>query len=158
MTAPETPASTTPETPRKGRSPGVIIAIVIVILVVLVGGGIAIYKATKTKEYPTAALQVAKDTTAAIAAGNTATLRSVSTGNGTTQLLALKPNSVSGIKIIARSCRRATGTKPTRVCIASRPGSQLTLRLIFVDNAWKVDQATVGAAAVTPTSSTTTTP
>jgi len=47
---------------------------------------------------------------------------------------------------------------PTRVCTATRPGGQLQLRLIFTDNAWKVDLANYGPAATTPTSGAATTP
>jgi hypothetical protein len=156
MTAPEAPESPAPTDTKKGRSPGVIIAIVIIVVVVLVGGGIAIYKLTKSKDEPTAVIVVAKNTTAAVASGNDATIRSLSTGNGTTQLLALSPDSVNGFTFVARNCAPVQGSEPTRVCTTSRPGGQLTLRLVFVDSEWKVDEATVGPAAVTPTSTTTT--
>jgi hypothetical protein len=155
MTAPETPAPASPT--RKGRSPGVVAAIVIVVVIALVGGAFVVYKLTKSKEEVTPMLQVAKRTVAAIKSGDSAELRTLSTGQGTTQLLALKPADVDGITIIAPSCKIFAASTPTRVCTASRPGGQLTLRLVVTDGAWKVDSANVGPAGLPPESTTTTT-
>jgi hypothetical protein len=154
MTAPENPAPTS--APKKGRSPGVVAAIVIVVVIVLVGGGFVIYKLTKSKDDATPMLQVAKDTVAAVKSGDAAQLRSLSTGAGTAQLLALKPGDVDGITIIAASCKIYAASTPTRVCTATRPGGQLSLRLVVTGGAWKVDLANVGPAALPPTSTTTT--
>jgi hypothetical protein len=155
MTAPEeTTAEATTPAPTK-RSPGVVAAIVIVIVIALVGGGLLVYKLTKSKDTPDTAVVVAHKVTAAIGSGNTATLRSLSTGEGTTQLLVLKPNSASGIKFVARDCKPFPAKLPTRVCTATRPGGQLSIRLIFTSGAWKVDQVNVGAAGLPPTSTTT---
>jgi hypothetical protein len=153
MSAPETPAPDIAT--KKGRSPGVVAAIVIIVVIALVGGAFVIYKLTKSKDEATPMLQVAKDTVAAIKSGDTAELRSLSTGQGTAQLLALKPGDVNGITIIAASCKLFAASTPTRVCTASRPGGQLTLRLVVTDGAWKVDSANVGPAGLPPTSTTT---
>jgi hypothetical protein len=108
------------------------------------------------KAPPTPALKVAKEVVAAIKAGDDGTLRDLSTGEGTTQLLVLKPADAGGVTITAASCKPFAAKTPTRVCTATRPGGQLQFRLIFTDNAWKVDLATVGPAGLPPTSSTTT--
>ena len=94
---------------------------------------------------------------AAIKAGDDAQLRSLSTGEGTTQLLAFKPNDVGGVTITAASCKVFGATKPTRVCTATRPGGALQMRLVFASDAWKVDLATIGPVGLPPTSSTTAT-
>src|SRR6478752_5783965 len=103
MTAPE-PTAEAPAAPTK-RSPGVVAAIVIVVVIVLVGGAFVVYKLTKSKDQPAPMLKVAKTVTAAIASGNTAVLRSNSTGQGTSQLVALKSSDASGLKVVAADCK-----------------------------------------------------
>jgi len=155
MTAPE-PTAGAPAAPSK-RSPGVVAAIVIVVVIVLVGGAFLVYKLTKSKDEPTPAVKVAKTVTAAIASGNTAVIRSNSTGQGTTQLVAMKPSDASGLTLVARDCKPFAAKTPTRVCTVTRPGGQLQLRLIFTGGAWKVDLANLGPAGLPPTSTSTTT-
>ncbi len=160
MTTPEPPA---PESPaadgaaKQGRSPGVVAAIVIVVVIALVGGAFLVYKLTQSKDEPKPALAQAKAVMAAITSGSTSELRSLSTGQGTAQLLALKPSDADGLTITAASCKKFGAEEPTRVCTATRPGGALTMRLVFTDNAWKVDLVTIGPAALPPTSSTTAT-
>jgi hypothetical protein len=147
-TEPSAPASSK-------RSPGVVAAIVIVVVIALAGGAFLVYKLTKTKDEPAPALRVAKEVVAAVAAGDAAVLRSHSTGEGTTQLLALQPDDAGGVKLTAASCKPFAARTPTRVCTATRPGGQLALRLIFTDGAWTVDFANVGPIGLPPTSTTT---
>jgi len=156
MTAPE-PTAEAPAAPSK-RSPGVVAAIVIVVVIALVGGAFLVYKLTKSKDEATPFLKVAKETVAAIKSGDKGQLQSLSSGEGTKQLLVLKPADANGFTITAASCKPFPQKVPTRVCIATRPGGQLQLRLIFTDNAWKVDLANYGPAATTPTSGAATTP
>lgn len=153
MTAPETPEPASPTKQR--RSPGVVAAIVVVVVIALVGGGLLIYKLTKSKDEPAPALKVAKEVVAAVKAGDTAVIRSHSTGQGTTQLLALTPNDAGGVKLTAASCKVFAGNTPTRLCTATRPGGELGLRLIFTDGAWRVDLVNSGPAGLPPTSTTT---
>ena len=154
MTAPETPAAS----PKGKRSPAVVAAIVIVVVIVLAGGAFVVYKLTKSKDEPTPAVKVAKETVAAIQAGDDVKLRAVSTGDGTTQLLALKSSDAEGVTLTAASCQRFASKTPTRICTAARPGGQLQLRLVFTSGDWLVDQANVGPAGLPPTSTTTTAP
>jgi hypothetical protein len=153
MTSPEPPSEAARGTSK--RSPGIVAAIVIVVVLALVGGGFLVYKLTKSKDEPTPVLKVAKDVVSAVKAGDTAQIRSLSTGQGTTQLLALKPADVSGVTITAASCKVFGAKQPTRVCTATRPGGALQLRLVFASDAWKVDLATIGPAGLPPTSATT---
>ena len=154
-TQPTTP--TEPAAPSK-RSPGVVAAIVIVVVIVLIGGAFVVYKLTKSKDEPTPALKVAKTVAAAVASGNTVVIRSNSTGQGQSQLVAMKKSDVNGFTFVARDCKPFPQKVPTRVCISTRPGGQLQLRLIFTNNAWKVDLANLGPTATTPTSSPAATP
>jgi hypothetical protein len=153
MTSPEPPSEAARGTSK--RSPGIVAAIVIVVVLALAGGGFLVYKLTKSKDEPTPVLKVAKDVVAAIKAGDTAQLRTLSTGQGATQLLAFKPGDAGGVTMTAASCKVFGAKQPTRVCTATRPGGQLQLRMVFVSNAWKVNLATIGPAGLPPTSSTT---
>jgi len=153
MTAPE-PTAEAPAAPTK-RSPGVVAAIVIVVVIVLVGGAFVVYKLTKSKDQPAPMLKVAKTVTAAIASGNTAVLRSNSTGQGTSQLVALKSSDASGLKVVAADCKPFAAKNATQICTMTRPGGQLQLRLIFTSGAWKVDLANVGPTGLPPTTTTT---
>jgi hypothetical protein len=147
MTAPEPTVA-----PKKGRSPGVTAAIIVAIVVILAGGAFVVYKLTDKKDAPSPAAQVATKATAAVASGNTATLRSISTGKGTAQLLALKPADVSGFKITYANCKPFGSGPPTRVCTATRPGGQFGLRLVMVDGAWKINLVTITPTGLPPTS------
>jgi hypothetical protein len=154
MTSPEPP--TEAATGPKKRSPGVVAAIVIVVVIALVGGAFVVYKLTKSKDTPTPYLKVAKEVVAGIKAGDTGQLRALSTGQGTTQLLALKPSDAGGVTITAASCKVFGAKQPTRICTATRPGGALSFRLVFASNAWKVDLATLGPAGLPPTSTSST--
>jgi hypothetical protein len=151
-----TSTETSTKAPSK-RSPGVVAAIIIVVVIVLAGGAFVVYKLTKSKDEPTPALKVAKTVTAAVASGNTVVLRSNSTGQGTSQLIAMKPADASGFTLVARDCKPFAAKTATRVCTVTRPGGQLQLRLIFTGGAWKVDLANIGAAGLPPSSTSTTT-
>src|SRR3954469_1984636 len=149
MTEPEpTPAASA--APAK-RSRGVVVAVVIVVVIALVGGAFLVYKLTKSKDEPTPVVKVAKEVVAAIKSGDKGQLQSLSSGQGTTQLLALKSSDVNGFTLTAASCKPFPQKEPTRVCIATRPGGQLQLRLVFTDNAWKVDLANYGPSFLQPT-------
>src|SRR4051794_12531446 len=108
MTDPETPA-----TPKTGRSPGVTAAIILAIVIVLAGGAFVVYKLTDKKDAPEPAALVAKRATVAVASGNRATLRSISTGGGTAQLLTLKPGDVNGYNVTFASCKPVAAKTPT---------------------------------------------
>ena len=153
MTSPEPPSASPRGTSK--RSPGIVAAIVIVVVIALVGGGFLVYKLTKSKDEPTPSLKVAKEIVAAIKSGDSGQIRALSTGDGTTQLLAIKSDEVNGLQMTAASCKVFAAKTPTRVCTASRPGGQLQIRLIFTDNAWKADLANLGPAGLPPTSATT---
>jgi hypothetical protein len=154
MTSPE-PQTEAASGPKK-RSPGVVAAIVIVVVIALVGGAFLVYKLTKSKDTPTPSLKVAKELVAAIKSSDTGQIRALSTGQGTTQLLALKPSDAGGVKITAASCKAFGAKQPTRICTATRPGGALSIRLVFANNTWKADLATLGPAGLPPTSSSST--
>ena len=154
MTAPEPPAAS----PKGKRSPALVAAIVIVVVIVLAGGAFVVYKLTKSKDEPTPAVKVAKETIAAIQSGDDAKLRALSTGNGTTQLLALTSSDAEGVTLTAGNCQLLAAKSAIRVCTATRPGGQLQLRLVFTSGDWLVNQANVGPAGLPPTSTTTTAP
>jgi hypothetical protein len=138
------------------RSPAIVAAIVIVIVIALAGGAFVVYKLTKSKDQPVAYPVVAHKVLDAVKAGDTATIRSNSTGQGTAQLLAFKRNSLDGFKLVVTDCKPFQAKTPTRVCTVTRPGGQLGLRLIFTSGAWRVDLATVGPAGLPPKTTPTT--
>ena len=156
MTAPE-PSSEAAPAARK-RSPGVVAAIVIVVVLALVGGALRRLQAHEEQGRADAGRSRSpRRSWPRSRPATTRQLRSLSTGEGTTQLLALKPDDVDGVTITAASCKVFGATTPTRVCTATRPGGQLQLRLVFAADAWKVDLANVGPVGLPPTSSTTAT-
>jgi hypothetical protein len=149
MTAPDSSSTARADAPSR-RSPAVVAAIVIVVVVVLAGGAFVVYKLTDKKSFGDPPYKVAKTVFAAAEKGDRAVLADNSTAAGTSQLQALDAKSLQGMTFA--KCAPFAGAKPTRLCTYTRPGGQLLLRLVVVDSAWKVDQATLGAAAVTPTS------
>lgn len=149
MTAPDMPPA-----PSSTRSRRVIAVIVVVVLIALVVGVFIVDEVTDDGGSDAPA-DVAAAVVAAVKAGDDGALRDRSTGAGTTQLLAIKPADADGLT--AASCTTLTAATPTRVCIATRPGGQLQLRLVRTDGEWKVDGATIGPAGLPPTSSTTAT-
>jgi hypothetical protein len=158
MTTSETPESARtqsgPSAPAR-RSPALIAAIVIVVVVVLAGGAYVVYKLTDKKDVGEPAYKVAKTVLVAAQQGNKAVIVKNTTGGGARQVEAFTASSLGGMKV--SKCSPFAGSKPTRVCVYTRPGGQLTLRLVRADNRWKVDAAVLVPTAVTPTSGVTTT-
>jgi hypothetical protein len=149
MTAPPRPG---PTASKGGRPRAVVAAIVVVVLIALVGGVFLVDELTTDDDTSNPPSRVAQRAVAAIGARDDRTLRGLSTGAGTAQLLAMDLGDVDGLTITAASCSTVAAPTPTRVCTASRPGGQLQLRLIRTDDTWKVAGATVGPAGLPPTS------
>ena len=154
MTTPETPESARTDTPTR-RSPALIAAIVIVVVVVLAGGAYVVYKLTDKKDVGQPAYAVAKKVLVATQKGDKTVIVANTTGGGAGQLEAFKAGALAGMTL--NKCSPFAGGKPTRVCVYTRPGGQLTLRLVRIDSRWKVDAAVLVPTAVTPTSGATTT-
>jgi len=129
------------------RSPAVVAIAIILVLSLLGGGGYVIYKLTnKTQRAP--AFQVAKDAVAAIGSGNSAKLGDLSTSSGKVALVKITANDVKGLTF--GGCKAFPGKDPTRLCVWSRPGGQLSMSVILLNKNWKVDAAEIGPAGLPP--------
>lgn len=129
--------------------------IVIVVIVVLVGGAVVVYKLTKSKSSAESAYTVAHRTVVAIKGGKSPS-GADATSEGQAALSKITANDLSGLTLVA--CKAVSGTTNARVCTWTRPGGQMTMSLTQTGGHWKVTNVTIGSAATTPTSSTTTPP
>lgn len=145
------------ETGTKKRSPAFVIGIVVVVIVVLAGGAYVVYKLTNKHEIQPAAV-TAKAVFVDLQKGDANQARSDSTAAGQSALRKITADQVTGL--VFGGCKPFPGTQPTRLCIWSRPGGQLSMSLIRKGEDWKVDNAQVGPAGLPPATdtSTTTTP
>jgi hypothetical protein len=148
--------TTTPAPTGSGssRPSWLIPVIVIVIIVVLAGGAFVVYKLTNKHEaHPAAA--TAKVVFVDLQQGDANKARSDSTANGQAALRTITADDVKGL--VFGGCKPFPGTPPTRVCIWTRPGGQLSMSLVRKGDTWKVDNAQVGPAGLPPATDTTTT-
>ena len=135
-------------TPAKSSSRTLIIAVLAII--VLAAGGLVTYKLTNKKDAGFPAYLVVKKAEAAVVKGDTAAIAQLSTSQGKTQLLKLKPTQLRGLQF--GGCSPVPGAKvEMRLCVSSRPGAQLKMWLTAPDGKWVVDQAEIGPVGLPPT-------
>jgi hypothetical protein len=143
----------TTESGTKKRSPALMIGIIVAVVVVLAGGAYVVYKLTNKHEI-TPAMVTAKAVFVDLQKGNPDQARPDSTAAG---LAALKKISADDVKGLAfGGCKPFPGSQPTRLCIWSRPGGQLSMAMIRKGDAYVVDNAQVGPAGLPPATDTTT--
>ncbi|MGZ4675309.1 MAG: hypothetical protein ACXVJ7_02035 [Acidimicrobiia bacterium] len=147
MTTDSAPSSSSGTTGR--FSPAMKWIAVILVIVLLGGGAFVVYKLTDTKELGTPPFKVAAQVKDAIASGNTATITKLTTAKGRTEASKLTAADVNGMTGL--TCAPFSAKPPTRVCTWSRPGGQLSMAVVRIGSDWKVETATVGPAATTPT-------
>lgn len=131
----------------KKRSPALVIGIVIVVVVVLAGGAYVIYKLTDKHEIKPAAV-TAKAVFVDLQKGDAGQARSDSTPAGQNALRTITADDVNGL--VFGGCKAFPGDQPTRLCIWSRPGGQLSMSLVLKGDDWKVDNAQIGPAGLPP--------
>jgi hypothetical protein len=135
------------------RSPAVIGAIVVAVVLVLAGGAFVAYKLTRSNDAGQPAYKVAREVQTALDSQNTARITTLSTPAGKAALLKLSSSDTQGLTF--GGCSAVGGTPPSKACVFDRPGGQLTIVLVRSGKDWKVNAATLGPAALPPTSSTT---
>jgi hypothetical protein len=142
------------ETGTKKRSPGLVIGIIVVVVIVLAGGAYVVYKLTNKHEVKPA-LVTAKAVFVDLQQGSPDKARDDSTTAGLAALKKITADDVKGLAF--GGCKPFPASQPTRLCVWSRPGGQLSMSLVRQGDNWKVDNAQVGPAGLPPATDTTTT-
>ncbi len=122
--------------------------IIVLAIVVIAGGAFVAYKLTNKRDTGQPAQVVAKQVEKALLTGDTATVQKLSTAQGRAQLAKIKPADLTGLKF--GGCGFVPAKVRTRLCVFSRPGSQLRMFLTVPGDKLMVNQAEVGLAGLPP--------
>lgn len=131
------------------KSPARTLMIVVLAVVVIAGGAFVAYKLTNKRDTGQPAQVVAKQVEKALIAGDTATIKKLSTAQGLAQLEKIKPADLTGLTF--GGCGFVPAKVRTRMCVFSRPGGQLRMFLTVPGDKLMVNQAEIGPAGLPPT-------
>ncbi len=138
--------------PQSGRSTTTTAIVVVVALVVLAGAAFGVYKLTQTKDKGTPVAETVKSVFTAWQDGDEAAAGALMTDAAVADLFAIK--AAEGKGLVFGKCQRVGLSLFPLLCIWTRPGGQLAMRVVHQGDKNVIDAISYGPAGLPPATAT----